>query len=51
MAMGLWQNMVKDRADEWIIESAGTWAPEGEQAAQRTRLVLKELSIDLENHR
>ena len=51
MAMGLWQDMIKDRADEWIVESAGTWAPEGEPAAQRTQLVLQELGIDLRDHR
>jgi protein-tyrosine-phosphatase len=51
MAMGLWKAMIKDRADEWIVESAGTWAPEGEPAAQRTQLVLKELGIDLWSHR
>jgi len=51
MAMGLWQDMVKDRAEEWIVESAGTWAPEGEPAALRTQLVLKELGIDLQDHR
>lgn len=49
--MGLWQDMIKDRADEWIVESAGTWAPEGEPAAQRTQLVLKELGIELRDHR
>ncbi len=50
MAMGLWRNMVKERADEWIIESAGTWAPEGEPAAKKTQLVLHELGIDLREH-
>jgi protein-tyrosine-phosphatase len=50
MAMGLWRNMVRDRADEWVIESAGTWAPEGEPAAKRTQLVLNELNIDLHHH-
>ena len=43
--------MVKDRAEEWVIELAGTWAPEGEPAAQKTQLVLKELGIDVLNHR
>ena len=50
MAMGLLRNMVKDQADEWTIESAGTWAPEGEPAAQRTQMVLRELGIDLQDH-
>ncbi len=50
MAMGLLRNMVKDQADEWTIESAGTWAPEGAPAAQRTQMVLRELGIDLQDH-
>jgi glycine hydroxymethyltransferase len=50
MAMGLWRHMVSDRADEWIIESAGTWAPEGEPAANKTQLVLRELNINLRDH-
>ena len=50
MAMGLLRNMVKDQADEWTIELAGTWAPEGEPAAQRTQMVLRELGIDLQDH-
>lgn len=50
MAMGLWQNMVRDHEDEWVIESAGTWAPEGEPAAAKTQMVLKELDIELGGH-
>lgn len=50
MAMGLLRNMVKNQPDMWTIESAGTWAPEGEPAAQRTQLVLRELGIDLQDH-
>jgi protein-tyrosine-phosphatase len=36
---------------DWRIESAGTWAPEGEPAAARTRQVLQAYGIDLSDHR
>jgi protein-tyrosine phosphatase len=59
MAMALWQSKVKKAAAEWgtdwhehwRIESAGTWAPEGEPAATKTQMVLNERGIELRNHR
>lgn len=50
MAMGLWQAKVGSSAANWRIESAGTWAPEGEQPAAKTLMILKERGIDLQSH-
>jgi protein-tyrosine-phosphatase len=50
MAMGLWKEKIKDSTDSWKVESAGTWAPEGEPAARNTELVLKKFGIDLSEH-
>ena len=51
MAMGLMQNKVRDSINEWSIESAGTWAINGEPAAINTEKVLEERGIDIHSHR
>ena len=51
MAMGLMQNKVRDSINEWRIESAGTWAINGEPAAINTIKVLEERGIDINSHR
>ena len=51
MAMGLMQKMVEDSANQWRIESAGTWAIDGEPAAINTLKVLEDRGIDIHKHR
>jgi protein arginine phosphatase len=51
MAMGLLQGIVYDTIVDWRIESAGTWAIEGQPAARFTQQVLLTRGIDLRNHR
>ena len=43
----------KERTDwrDWQIDSAGTWAMEGEMAAKNSRLVLSERGLDISAHR
>lgn len=43
----------KERTDwqEWQINSAGTWALEGEMAAKNSRLVMAERGLDISAHR
>lgn len=36
---------------EWQVESAGTWAPEGEIAAKYSRQVMAERGLDISAHR
>lgn len=38
-------------ADQWRIESAGTWGLDGEKAVDEVLFLLKEKGIDLSNHR
>ena len=49
MAMGLLREKVKDEQD-WKVESAGTWATDGDAAAARTIQVLEERGIMLKDH-
>jgi protein-tyrosine-phosphatase len=49
LAMGLLREKVKD-AQDWKIESAGTWTVDGEAAAARTIQVLDERGITLKDH-
>lgn len=35
----------------WRVESAGTWAPEGQPAASRAQMVLRGRGLDLSQHR
>ena len=53
MAMALFRDMVKDRADfqEWRIESAGTWAKEGFKASPFTLAVMSDRGLSLIQHR
>jgi protein-tyrosine-phosphatase len=43
----------KERADwrDWRVDSAGTWALEGEMAAKNSRLVLAEKGLEISAHR
>ena len=38
-------------ADQWIIESAGTWARYGAPAAVLSQLVVQQMGMDISNHR
>ncbi|HEX7973596.1 MAG TPA: hypothetical protein VF498_04235 [Anaerolineales bacterium] len=51
IAMALWREKLGSAAKGWRIESAGTWAMEGERAASRAQTVLLERGIDLSAHR
>lgn len=51
MAEGLLRARLGEAAQDWRIESAGTWAMDGERAAPRAIKVLKERGIDLSDHR
>ncbi len=43
----------KERSDwqEWRVDSAGTWALDGETAAKNSRQVMAERGIDISDHR
>lgn len=51
MAEGLLRARLGDAAPDWRIDSAGTWAMDGEGAAPRAIKVLKTRGIDLSEHR
>jgi len=53
MAEALFKQKIATRPDaaSWRIESAGTWAPEGEPAAARSQLVMSEFGLDISRHR
>lgn len=51
MAEALLRALLGEAAVDWRIESAGTWALDGEQAAPRAIKVLKTRGIDLSQHR
>jgi protein-tyrosine phosphatase len=51
MAEGLLRARLGEAAQDWRIESAGTWAIDGEQAAPRAIKVLQARGIDLSEHR
>lgn len=51
MAEALLRARLGEAAVDWRIESAGTWALDGEQAAPRAIKVLKTRGIDLSQHR
>jgi protein-tyrosine-phosphatase len=51
MAMALWRAKVGASASEWRIESAGTWAMDGQQAAIRAQSVLREIGLEVTSHR
>jgi protein-tyrosine phosphatase len=50
MAVGLMRLQVGAELAEWRIESAGTWAPEGQPAAALTQLVLLKRGVKLDGH-
>ena len=50
MAMGLFQDKVKERLTDWKIGSAGTWAVEGEPAMSFVQKLLLQKGIDLREH-
>jgi protein-tyrosine-phosphatase len=51
MAEALLKSILGPSAQEWRIESAGTWAPEGATAAEKAQQVLWKQDIDLTLHR
>lgn len=52
MAAALFRDMVKRRGSDldWRIESAGTWAAEGNPAVSQVQQVINERGIDLSDH-
>jgi len=50
MAEALWRSRLADEAG-WKVESAGTWAMDGQPAARYAQQVLKERGSDLSQHR
>ncbi len=52
MASGLFKHKIASLpdADQWKIDSAGTWASEGSPASARSQSLLKDRGIDLEGH-
>ena len=51
IAMGLLRKKVEGHPSGWVIESAGTWAMDGDPAAVNSRLVMEQRGIDLSSHR
>jgi len=49
--MALWRANVGPSNSDWCIESAGTWAMDGQQAVTRAQLVLQEIVLDVSEHR
>jgi protein-tyrosine-phosphatase len=52
MAVGLFSKILKDKNTygKWIIESAGTWALEGQPAAAGSQAVMKDKGLDISGH-
>jgi protein-tyrosine-phosphatase len=51
MAEALFRAKLDASQVDWRIESAGTWAPDGEPAAEKTLQVLRDRGVDLSRHR
>jgi protein-tyrosine-phosphatase len=53
MAEAILKNLVAKRpdADQWHIESAGTWAHDGAPPALFSQLVVQDMGLDISNHR
>ena len=51
MAMAIFRSKVVEKINDWRIESAGTWAVDGEPAHPKTRQVISELGMNLDEHR
>ena len=49
--MALWRANVGPSSSDWCIESAGTWAMDGQQAVTRAQMVLEEIGLDVSEHR
>jgi protein-tyrosine-phosphatase len=50
MAMGLFQMMVQDQPDDWKVDSAGTWAVEGEPPMSYVQKLLLQNGVDISEH-
>jgi protein-tyrosine-phosphatase len=52
MALGLFKQKIASDPDvsSWKIDSAGTWAPEGEPASGMSQRLLKNRGIDIQDH-
>jgi protein-tyrosine-phosphatase len=52
MAMALFRKRLEDAgmASDWRVESAGTWAREGDPAASGSQLAVEERGLDLSGH-
>lgn len=53
MAEALFKNKIAGEIDsqDWIVESAGTWAVAGTLAAKNSRLAMYNRELDIEDHR
>ena len=50
MAMALFRAKLGEQADSWRVESAGTWAADGEPAHPKAQLAIAERGLDLSRH-
>ena len=53
IALGLFKHKIASEPDAalWKLDSAGTWAPEGEPASTKSQFLLKQRGIDIQGHR
>lgn len=51
MAMAIFLNRVQQQDESWRVESAGTWAYEGDPASEKVVQVLAGRGLDISNHR
>jgi len=54
MAAGLFRALLSGRVpggEDWLVDSAGTWASEGQRASENTIRVMQKRGIDLSHHR
>ena len=53
MAMGLFRKMLEEKhtPGTWMVESAGTWGLDGDSAAAGSQAVMRNLGIDIADHR
>ena len=53
LALGLFKQKIASEPDAsfWKLDSAGTWAPEGEPASAKSHFLLKQRGIDIQDHR
>jgi protein-tyrosine-phosphatase len=50
MATGLFKIKIMDTQEDWVVESAGTWAVDGNPAADSSQLVVLERGGDISTH-